>query len=181
MSDTGAASRMKKWLQEKGLVKSPEQLEILANEYGKRYESMMADTKDPPRETTAPQSQSNTREAHTINTDAAVDRYQRVTKPMGEDLLRFRGGRVDQDTAALTARADNQTQQTLAVMGGSLRDLQGDFIASKDRTVDKSFGYYSGRDDKLLGAHKDYMDYQRGLDNRDFIMNLVGTAVMLGM
>lgn len=181
MSDTGAAGRMKKWLQEKGLVKSPEQLEILANEYGKRYESMMADTKDPPRETTAPQSRENLSEAQTILTDGRVDNFNRVYKPQAQLLSDLRGTKIDQDTAALTARADNQTQQTLAVMGGSLRDLQGDFIGSKDRTLDKFTTYHSGRDDKLLGAHKEHMDYQRGLDNRDFIMNLVGTAVMLGM
>ena len=181
MSDTGAASRMKKWLQEKGLVKSPEQLEILANEYGKRYESMMADTKDPPRETTAPQSVENTREAQTVLIDGKVDNFNRVERPRGEYLSELRGRNIAQDTEALRQRADSQTQQTLAIMGGDLRQAMNDGYASKDRTHERELSYYSGRDDKLLGAHKEQMDYQRGLDNRDFIMNLVGTAVMLGM
>lgn len=171
----------RKFLEDKGLVKSPEEIEILANEFGKRYNTMMAETKDPPRETTAPQSQSNTREANTINVDGKVDNLERYTKPFTEHLSGLRQTKIDQDTAALTARADNQTQQTLAIMGGNLRQAMNDGYASKDRTHERELSYYSGRDDKLLGAHKEHMDYQRGLDNRDFIMNLVGTAVMLGM
>ena len=156
-------SSMKKWLQEKGLTASPEELEMYTKDLETKYNSAVEESNksnNTPRESTAPTSQANTREGYAIQNEGARDRYNMVTKPHGDNLIDWRGQKINQDTAALRERADSNTQQTLAIMGGSIRDLQGDLLNSKHRTHDKEIGYMSGRDDKLLGADEQYRQQQ---------------------
>ena len=185
---------VQKWLEDNGMKASPEELEILSSDFEKKYNEAVKDTKgelDTPRQSTAAETQDNTREMQDILIEGETKRFGNY-KAKGDYLLGARGTKLGQDTSnyiqrqnadtsAITARGDAQTQNVLAVLGDTYAGMKKTGLDSKERVVDKFVNYNSGYDDKLLTAIGKEQDMHNQHQMLGFIKELAGTALMLGM
>ena len=174
---------VKEWSQKNGLQPNDEELEILTNDFKSRYEAAVKETNtsnNAPRTSTSGDSLQTARDADALQIESegkAFDNY----KQKGDYLLGARGTKLDQDTAAYVKRGDAHTDNMLALLGGTQRQMVNDGYASKERMMDKSVGYHSGYDDKLLGAINQAGERENQAMTLGFIQNLLGTAAMLAM
>ena len=180
---TKAKDFVRSYLKELGLVEEEAKLDILTDEFSKRYQAEILETgksNDTPRQSTAPQSLEQVRDAGNMLIEqegAALGNYQR----RGEILGGLRQQKVDQNLQYLQGATDTKTQAALQLLGGSQRDVINDGLRSKERVVGMKTDYHAGYDSKLLSAIDKIHERENSGQMLDFIGQLAGTAAMLAM
>ncbi len=183
MTSPNYAAKVREFLTSKGIQATDAEFQDMTETLRKSYEDSVAASKatsEQPRSSTKPSILQDGRDANTVTNEAAQNNLaiQRGTADIAGGM---RDRRIDGDIRKNDALTDAHTNSQLALMGGTFRDLQGDTLASKDRTVQGSLDYYSGRDDKYVDIMKGEQALAgRGM-NMDFIGKLVaGAALMAG-
>jgi len=181
MTSPNYAAKVKEFLTSKGIQATDAEFQDMTETLRKSYEGSVADSKatsQQPRPSTKPGLLQDGREGIQLQNEAnLLDlEVQRGALDIHTDA---RNNRIEGDIRKNDALTDAHTNSQLALMGGTFRDLQGDTLASKDRTVQGSFDYHDRRDDKYVGLIKgDQALAQQGM-NMDFISKLVAGAALL--
>ena len=181
MTAPNYTAKVKEFLTSKGIQASDAEFQEMTEALRKDYEGSVADSKatsQQPRSSTKPSTLQDGRDANTVTNEAAQNNLaiQRETAGIAGDM---RDRRISGDITKHAALTDAHTNSQLALMGGTFRKLQGDTLASKDRTVQGSLDYYDRRDDKYVDVIKgDQALAQQGM-NIDFISKLVAGAALL--
>ena len=174
---------VKEMSQKYGLQPDDQELEILTNDFKNKYEAAVketATTNSTPRTSTQSQSLDAARDAGSLQIEQEAAAFPNYVNK-GNQLGVWRGQKIDQDTEAYVRRGNAHTDNMLALLGGTQRQMVNDGYASKERVMDKFVNYNSGYDDKLVGAINQAGERESQAMNLDFISNLIGTAAMLAL
>ena len=174
---------VRNYLRDLGLVEEEAKLDMLTDEFSKRYQAEILETgksNDTPRQSTAPQSLDAMRDAHSVLLEGEREALG-TFKDKGNYMLNARGTKIDQNLDYLRGATDTKTQAALQLLGGSQRDVIRDQLASKERVVGMKTDYHAGYDSKLLSAIDKIHERENSGQMLDFIGQLAGTAAMLAM
>lgn len=148
------------WVAKNNIEVSDEQIADLRSTY-EAAATKAEQESQAPRESTRNTQLQSLKDTHEVNRDHVVKSIPGLRGTM-EVHAEGRGIRKQQDT-----------DQTMTVMGGSYRDMLNDGLDSKDKTFQGMIDYYNQRD----ARYADLVRSQHGLANKGMTMDLIGKLV----
>ncbi len=180
---TKAKDWVKNYLRDLGLAEDEAKLEILTDDFNKRYAAAVREStssNETPRTSTAPQSLENLERSGNILIDQegrALGNFERKAGILGD----ARGVKMGQNLDYVSGVSDVKTRNALALLGGTQMDAINANNASKERVVGMKTDYNAGYDSKLLSAIDKIHERENSGQIFDFVKQLAGTAAMLAM
>lgn len=171
----------KDWLKKNGFKGSEEQLNMAATDFAGRYQQAMTEVKDPPRESTAPQSLAAAQEAEGLRVQGNNSNVE-TSLALGKGLLGLRGGMGQQDRENYAANLGAHTAAVKEILGASQSEVINDQLQNRVTLAGMNNDFLSRRSDNMINTMNEMHARENNpnaMDYLNFVKDLGITAAMI--